>query len=149
MLPSTTMIHPIDLWISALFVVVTVATLLLLFWATRSKALLIGVSIWAIVQASLGISGFYNDTTSLPPRVFAAGVLPAVLTIRGAPTFFFVLFRCSFAARKRIRYTLLAAGYFTSSAFSLSTITSATTARVNHLWSLDTIYHGACACERT
>ena len=71
----------IEPWISGLFIAITVAAVLLLYWATRSKAFLIGVSIWVIVQGSLGLSGFYNETTSLPPRVFAFGVLPTVIAI--------------------------------------------------------------------
>ncbi|MBP7156727.1 MAG: hypothetical protein KBA60_12000 [Flavobacteriales bacterium] len=75
------MLQSIEPWISGLFVVSTAVTLLLLFWAMRSRTLLIGVLIWAFIQAALGLSGFFSDTTSLPPRVFAFGVLPAVIAI--------------------------------------------------------------------
>lgn len=86
------MLENLPIYISLIFAVTTIATLLLFIWTvktspsteTRKKAIpiFIGLTIWSIIQAVLTWNNIYNsDTTIFPPRIVLMGVLPAVFTI--------------------------------------------------------------------
>jgi hypothetical protein len=65
----------------ASFVIITLLTVLQFYRATKqSKSFLIIVSIWMLIQLFIGLTNFYVDTTSLPPR-FALLVFPPFLFI--------------------------------------------------------------------
>jgi hypothetical protein len=79
-------------YITLTFALTTVATLILFIWtirnsadaATRKKStlILIGLTIWLIIQAVLPLNDFYNsDTNSFPPKIARIGILPTLLTI--------------------------------------------------------------------
>lgn len=51
--------------------------------STASKLLLFIIPFWLIFQFVAASSGFYLDTSSLPPRLFVFGVAPALLLILG------------------------------------------------------------------
>lgn len=68
-------------WINALFLATTLLTIFWFHAAARSKALLIGLLLWTALQSALGLSGFYQDSTMLPPRIVVAGVLPGLVFI--------------------------------------------------------------------
>jgi hypothetical protein len=79
-------------YITLTFALTTVATLILFIWtirnsadaATRKKStlILIGLTIWLIIQAVLPLNDFYNsDTNSFPPKIAQIGILPTLLTI--------------------------------------------------------------------
>jgi hypothetical protein len=79
-------------FISIIFVLTTVATLMLFYWTikssstavTRRKAnfILLGLMIWLLIQAVLSLNNFYNsDVNFLPPKIAIFGVWPLVLTV--------------------------------------------------------------------
>ena len=89
------MIESLPAYISITFILTTFLTVGFLVYAVRQSSLdtipaklLIGlIAFWLIFQAILGSGGFYQKTDTIPPRVFAFGVLPSVLLI--AIYFFF------------------------------------------------------------
>ena len=86
------MIENLPTYISLIFGLTTVATLILFFGAvkkstsgtTSKKAttILFCLIIWLTIQAILTLKNVYNsDTTSIPPKILLFGVLPTILTI--------------------------------------------------------------------
>jgi hypothetical protein len=86
------MIENLPIYISIIFGLTTVATLLFFIWAirssnselTRKKAIFIfiGLTIWLVIQAGLTLKNVYNtDTNSFPPKIILIGILPMILTI--------------------------------------------------------------------
>lgn len=81
------MIQGLPVYVTAIFVLTTITTIGFLFSAARStrrekpaqKFLIFLTPFWLLLTGFLALSGFYKDTTSLPPRVFAAGAGPAIL----------------------------------------------------------------------
>lgn len=73
-------------YISVVFILTTVITLLLLYKATHySKPVIIGTLLWLAAQAIIGLSGFYKVTTGIPPR-FGLLLFPPLIFI----TIFFI-----------------------------------------------------------
>jgi hypothetical protein len=79
-------------YISLIFCVTTVATLILFFFAIKKSnsetikrkatKIIIGLTIWLMLQAILSLKNVYNsNTNSLPPKILFFGILPAMLTI--------------------------------------------------------------------
>ena len=86
------MIDNFPTYISLIFGLTTVATLLLFTWTIRnsnsettrkkSTPIFIGLTIWLIIQTVLTLNNIYNtDTNSFPPKIFLTGILPTILTI--------------------------------------------------------------------
>ncbi len=86
------MIENLPTYISLIFGLTTVATLLLFYLAvkkstsgTTSKkatAVLFCLTIWLAIQAFLTLKNVYNsNTTSIPPKILLLGILPTILTI--------------------------------------------------------------------
>ncbi|NOT35799.1 MAG: hypothetical protein HOP11_00305 [Saprospiraceae bacterium] len=86
------MIANLPTYISFVFGLITVLTLLLFIWAirnsdfekTRLKArpIFIGLTIWLIIQSVLTLNNLYNgDTNIFPPKIVMVGVLPSILSI--------------------------------------------------------------------
>ena len=86
------MIDHLPTYISLIFGLTTVATLLLFTWTIRnsnsettrkkSTSIFIGLTIWLIIQTVLTLNNIYNtDTNSFPPKIFLTGILPTILTI--------------------------------------------------------------------
>ncbi len=86
------MIEDLPTYISLIFGLTTVATLLLFYLAvkkstsgTTSKkatAVLFCLTIWLAIQAFLTLKNVYNsNTTSIPPKILLLGILPTILTI--------------------------------------------------------------------
>lgn len=72
----------LPLYISAVFIAITVLTLLFFYRAARnSKTVLTILLIWLLVQAVAGLSGFYTVTDTVPPRVLGMIGLPVALMI--------------------------------------------------------------------
>jgi len=68
-------------YISIVFGLTTILTLLLFYKATgNSKTTLIILLSWLVLQTSIGLSGFYTVTDTIPPR-FLLLVLPPLLFI--------------------------------------------------------------------
>jgi len=85
------MIENLPTYISVVFGLTTFATFILFYFAiknsqtdsSKSKAniIVIGLTVWLIIQAGLTLSNFYNtDTTSFPPK-FLWLIIPPLLTI--------------------------------------------------------------------
>jgi hypothetical protein len=71
----------LPLYIPITFVLTTLLTVILLYKAgNHSKPLLIIILLWLIVQAAVGLSGFYTISTGIPPR-FALLLVPSTLLI--------------------------------------------------------------------
>ena len=86
------MIEKIPVYISIIFGLTTVATLLLFFRtmkrsvteATRNKALVIigVVSLWLVIQCIIAIKNVYSTNAgSFPPKILLLGILPPMLAI--------------------------------------------------------------------
>jgi hypothetical protein len=86
------MIANLPTYISLIFILTTIATLLLFTWTfknsdserTRKKAnaIFIGLSVWLTIQAVIPLLNIYNsDTNSFPPKIMIFGVLPTFLII--------------------------------------------------------------------
>ena len=87
-------------YISTIFILTTFLTVGFLLYAVRqtvfettpAKILIFLLAFWLILQAILSLGGFYLNTSSVPPRLFAAAVLPALLLI----ILYFIFFRKNF-----------------------------------------------------
>lgn len=86
------MLQNVPLYISILFVVTSLSTLLLFNWTVKhsseektrnqSGRLLLLLSCWLLFQAFLSFQNVYNShTNTLPPKIIVFGVLPAMLSI--------------------------------------------------------------------
>jgi hypothetical protein len=86
------MIANLPIYISLIFGLTTVATLLFFIWTirnsnselTRKKAtpIFIGLTIWLTIQAVLTLKNIYNsDTITFPPKIILTGILPTILAI--------------------------------------------------------------------
>jgi hypothetical protein len=86
------MIDNLPIFISLFFGLTTVATLLLFTWTIRksnseitrqkSMSILIGLTVWLVIQTILTLTNIYNtDTNSFPPKIMLWGILPTIFTI--------------------------------------------------------------------
>lgn len=82
----------LPLYIPIVFTLTTFATLLLFVSATNnsasapvaknSKAILLALTAWLLIQAAISLNGvYYSDTTSFPPKIMPFGLLPVILSI--------------------------------------------------------------------
>jgi hypothetical protein len=70
-------------YISLVFILTTIVTICFFYLATKnSTTTLVILILWLIVQAVIGLSGFYTVTDTMPPR-FLLLVLPPLLFIIG------------------------------------------------------------------
>jgi hypothetical protein len=86
------MIENLPQYISAIFILTTIATLLLFYRAVkrsdsekvrkRSAAVLVSLGLWLAIQALVTIKNIYNTgLEAIPPKIVVFGILPPVLTI--------------------------------------------------------------------
>ncbi|MEP6932147.1 MAG: hypothetical protein ABI850_19140 [Flavobacterium sp.] len=86
------MIDNLPLYITLIFTLTTIVTLLLFIWIIRNsnsektrnkvKPIFTGLLIWLIIQAILTLQNVYNTNTSFfPPKIMLFGILPTILTI--------------------------------------------------------------------
>jgi hypothetical protein len=76
-------------FVSIVFAATTVVTVGILFRAlqargvggTAVKVVYFAVPLWLVLQGWLAMSGFYQVTDMVPPRLILFGILPAVLLI--------------------------------------------------------------------
>ena len=76
------MLPNLPLYVSLLFGLTTLLTVWLFYRAARQSKVLLVLLAWMVVQAALGLTGFYQKTDSVPPR-FPALVVPPVLLLIG------------------------------------------------------------------
>lgn len=87
-------------YISIVFIATTFLSIGFLFYSIRrigtvtvaAKVIVAAISFWIFFTASASLSGFYADSSSIPPRVFLFGAFPALLTI----IVYFIFFRRNF-----------------------------------------------------
>jgi hypothetical protein len=71
----------VSIMLTAAFIVITLLSVLQFYRATKqSKLFFIIVSVWMLIQLFIGLTDFYLDTTSLPPR-FGLLVFPPLVFI--------------------------------------------------------------------
>ena len=80
------MIDGLSILINVLFGLTVLVTIVWFYFATKSKTLLFITMGWVIFQTIIGLSEFYQDTESIPPRIMLFGVFPTLIFI--AITFF-------------------------------------------------------------
>ena len=68
-------------YISSFFLITVLLSILWFFRATKSLGVLSIVSLLTILQSVLALSGFYHDTSMIPPRLMIFGVFPSLLLI--------------------------------------------------------------------
>ena len=94
-------------YVSIVFILTTFTAIGFLLRATRkaglhrtpSRILVFILPLWIFFQAALSISGFYEEFTSVPPRLLLFGVLPALLLI----ALYLTVFRHTFVERLPLR----------------------------------------------
>ncbi|MEJ2005147.1 MAG: hypothetical protein P8X57_09330 [Cyclobacteriaceae bacterium] len=67
--------------ISLLFGFTVLGSIIWFFTASGSKSSLLIISGWTLLQSVLGLSGVYQDTKALPPKLMLFGIFPALLFI--------------------------------------------------------------------
>lgn len=68
-------------WIGLLFGAIVAISIGGFYWASGSKPFLWGALAWTVLQSALGMSGIFQNTDAMPPRIMLFGILPAVLAI--------------------------------------------------------------------
>lgn len=63
------MMENLPQYVSILFIITTLVTVIWFYLASKSKIFLGGVSIWIALQTYLSVSGFYQDFSGIPPKV--------------------------------------------------------------------------------
>lgn len=73
----------LPIFIHLLFGLTVVATIAWFYFATKSKSFLFFAISWTVLQTALGLSGVYQDTQSMPPRLMLLGIFPtlAIITV--------------------------------------------------------------------
>lgn len=75
------MIAELPAWLDMLFLCTTLATLVLFYFANNKPTkLLLGIIAWGILHSILAYSGFYQNTTTMPPR-FGIMLIPLIIII--------------------------------------------------------------------
>lgn len=75
------MISHLPHWINFLFITICILTILLFHYSNgKPFKLTVLIIIWSVVHSFLAYSGFYEDTSSTPPR-FGLVLVPAILLI--------------------------------------------------------------------
>lgn len=75
------MISNLPMLINIVFILTTLLTVFLFYKATKkSSTALLMIAVWLLLQAIIGLTGFYKVTEGFPPR-FALLALPAILLI--------------------------------------------------------------------
>ncbi len=69
-------------FISAAFVVTTLLTVAQFYKATnKSRIVFIILAVWIIIQMFIGLSGFYTNSRSVPPRFLLLVLPPGILIV--------------------------------------------------------------------
>jgi hypothetical protein len=78
---TKTTMDSIPVFIPLLFGLTVIGTITWFYLATKSRTFLFVAIGWTILQSLLGLSGFYQNTQTIPPRLMLFGVFPALLFI--------------------------------------------------------------------
>lgn len=94
-------------YVAVVFILTTFATLAFLtqiakavgYRSVPAKLLFFLMPLWTLFQGVIALGGFYQDESSVPPRIAVFAVLPAVITI----FVYLIFFRKSFIERLPLR----------------------------------------------
>ena len=86
------MIANLPTYISVIFGLTTIATLLLFNWTIRNsntentrkkaKPVLIGLTMWLLIQTIFTLNNIYNtDLSTFPPKIMLFGIFPMILQL--------------------------------------------------------------------
>jgi len=75
------MIEELPTYITLLFGLTVVTTLVWFFLSCKSKKFLIIAIGWTILQSILGARGFYQNIETIPPRIMLFGVVPTIVAM--------------------------------------------------------------------
>lgn len=68
-------------FINLLFGLTVVGTIMWFYFATKSKTFLFVAIGWTIIQSAIGLSGIYQNTQAMPPRLMLFGIFPTLVFI--------------------------------------------------------------------
>jgi len=72
----------LPLFVSLIFGFTTLLTVVIFYLATKRSAItLVVLLLWIIIQSAIALTGFYKETSTLPPRLLLAVVLPLICII--------------------------------------------------------------------
>lgn len=75
------MIKDLPIYITLLFGLTVIATLVWFYLASKSKIVLFILVGWTLLQSAIGLNGIYLYTDAMPPRIMLFGLLPTLLAI--------------------------------------------------------------------
>lgn len=75
------MVEKLPLYINILFGLTVIGTVVWFYFATKSRTFLFVAIGWIILQTIAGLSGIYQDTEIIPPRIMLFGVFPTLIFI--------------------------------------------------------------------
>jgi hypothetical protein len=78
---TETTMENLPTYIKLLFGLTVIGTIIWFYFATKSKSFLLVAVSWAILQSILGLSGIYQDTQIMPPRLMLFGIFPTLVFI--------------------------------------------------------------------
>ncbi|MDO6438669.1 hypothetical protein Q4534_14700 [Cyclobacterium sp. 1_MG-2023] len=67
--------------ISLLFGLTEIGTIVWFYFASKSKTFLFIAIFWTILQIIIGLSGMYQNTEAMPPKMMLFGIFPALIFI--------------------------------------------------------------------
>ena len=105
------MMEMLPAYIAVVFILTTFGCVAFLLQAIKSvglerlpsKILIYLLPLWIVFSGALALGGFYQNASSVPPRVFLFGVFPALLLI----IIYFLLFRRGFIESMPLRVLTL------------------------------------------
>lgn len=105
------MIENLPGYVSITFILTTFLTVGFLLYAVRqtvfetvpAQILVFLLAFWIILQGFLAVSGFHQNTATVPPRIMLFGVFPALLLIIG----YFIFFRKNFIEKLPLKILTL------------------------------------------
>ena len=71
----------LPIYIDILFELTVILTIGWFYLTTRSRSALIIILVWTALQSILGLSGIYQDTQTIPPKIMLFGVFPTILAM--------------------------------------------------------------------
>jgi hypothetical protein len=75
------MMEKLPIFISLLFGLTVFGTIVWFYYATKSRTYLAIAIGWSVLQTILGLSGIYQDTEAIPPRLMLFGIAPTLVFI--------------------------------------------------------------------
>lgn len=75
------MIENIPIFINLLFGLTVAGTLVWFYFASKSRTFVFIAIGWVILQTIIGLSGIYQNTEMMPPRIILFGVFPTLIFI--------------------------------------------------------------------